>query len=863
MNPLALTIGELVGFLRLDDKDWTRGILKADKDLDGLRDKSTLAANALVSLALSMAKVGTAVPLISGAAASLGAMAGALGVVPAAGVAVGIAMKTAALGMQGFGDAMDNMADPEAFAESIKPLAPAAREAAVAVRGLVPAWKAVQQSVQEELFTGVGKTISMLGEIYLPILSNGLTDVARAFDNAHIGLRIFGLEAQTRADMASIFDNTATAVGNVGAATGSLLRIFRDLVVVGSDFLPNLTAGFEGSAKRAAEFVAAARESGRLHEWISTGLTTVWQLGQVFENVGAIIGAFFDAFDSAGAGSLAMLMDLTGQLRLFFESAEGQAGLRALATTLSTVAGVVTDVLMVALRELVPIIVELAPGFTELAVMLGGTMITALQAVGPLMQALAGFLADNVTWLGPLALGLYAAAKALGILAVAIRVINIALMMNPWVLIIAAVIAVVAVIVTYWDEIVAFLTQVWTKIQAVAKTVWNAITGAIADAIDGIKSAIAWLRSLPGMVGDWLSGLARAAGDRLAELLGWFSRLPGQILDALITLPGLLFQAFVDVHVWALRAVVDGLHWIVVQVALLPFRLIGALVDLGQLLWQLFTDGWALMLTAFVVGVEAVIDFVTALPGWIVDAVSALGGLLATWASEAWTWARTTVVDGVKAIVTFVAELPQRTISAIAGLGRRLWEWASNAWREALNGVIQVGGQIIEWVKALPGKILDAVVGFGRLLYQAGRDLLTGLIDGIVSMVTAVINEVISIGEDIINGISSALGIASPSKEMHKIGVFAGQGLAMGLASMTSAVTAAASDLSVAAVVPTQRQDIGFGLTTGGTAAGLGGLPAGTNIEALLKVGRIDMTEAISPREVSEDLAWRLQSIGG
>ncbi|MGH3862503.1 phage tail protein [Actinokineospora sp.] len=860
---MALTIGELVGYLRLDDKDWTRGILKADKDLEGLRSKSDAAAAAMVSLALSMAKVGTTVPLIASAATTVGAMAGALAVLPAAGIATAIAMKTAALGMQGFGEAMDNISDPAAFAESISTLTPAAREAAVAVRSLAPAWKAVQQSVQEELFAGVGDTIGMLGEVYMPILSSGLTDVARSFDNAHIGMRIFGLEAQTQADVASIFDATSTAVGNVGTATGSLLRIFRDLVVVGSEFLPDLTSGFSGAAERAADFVSAARESGRLHEWIATGLATLSQLGQLLQDIGAIIGTVFDAFDAAGAGTLTTLLNLTGQLREFFESAEGQSALVALATTLSTVASVVTDVVMVALHELVPIVIELAPAFAELAGIVGGALIDALQIAGPLLQVLAAFLADNVTWLAPLALGLFAAAKALGILAVAIRVVNVALMMNPWVLIIAAVIAVVMVIVTYWDEIVAFLSKVWNKIRAVAETVWGAITGAVEDAVAGIKTAIAWVAGLPGMIGEWFSGLVKAAGARLDELVGWFSRLPGQILDALLALPGLLFQAFVDVHVWALRAVVDGLHWIVVQVALLPFRLIGALINLGQLLWQLFTDGWALMLTAFVIGVQAVIDFVIGLPGRIVEAVSALGGLLATWAVEAWTWARTTVVDGVNAIVTFVAELPQRTISAIASLGRRLWEWASNAWREALNGVIQVGGQIVEWVKALPGKILDAVVGFGRLLYQAGRDLLAGLIDGIVSMVSAVINEVISIGQDILSGISSALGIASPSKEMHKIGVYAGRGLALGLASMASDVAAAAGDLSVAATIPTPRQDIGLGLAPAGATAGFGGLPGGASIDKLINVEHLDMTEAISPREVSEELAWRLESIGG
>src|SRR5690625_7374557 len=66
-------------------------------------------------------------------------------------------------------------------------------------------------------------------------------------------------------------------------------------------------------------------------------------------------------------------------------------------------------------------------------------------------------------------------------------------------------------------------------------------------------------------------------------------------------------------------------------------------------------------------------------------------------------------------------------------------------------------------------------------LFQIGKDIMQGLINEIGSMATAVWDKAKEIGSGITNGIKTVLGIGSPSKVLREVGVWTGEGLAIGL----------------------------------------------------------------------------------
>lgn len=82
-------------------------------------------------------------------------------------------------------------------------------------------------------------------------------------------------------------------------------------------------------------------------------------------------------------------------------------------------------------------------------------------------------------------------------------------------------------------------------------------------------------------------------------------------------------------------------------------------------------------------------------------------------------------------------------------------------------------------------KKLEAVFGFGDKMTAAGRDIAGALLDGIIDGITGnfgkVAKAVVGLGDGVIAGVKSTLGIHSPSKVMMRLGGYVGEGFTMGL----------------------------------------------------------------------------------
>lgn len=116
--------------------------------------------------------------------------------------------------------------------------------------------------------------------------------------------------------------------------------------------------------------------------------------------------------------------------------------------------------------------------------------------------------------------------------------------------------------------------------------------------------------------------------------------------------------------------------------------------------------------------------------------------------------------------------------------------------QRALDAVRNVGGKIVDWFKDLPDRIIRAIGDLGRLLYDTGRDIMQGLLDGIGSMVNELGDKIGSIGSSIKDGLGNALHIGSPSKDMRQLGVWAIEGLVMGLEDQQLAVKNAVAGIA-------------------------------------------------------------------
>jgi len=143
----------------------------------------------------------------------------------------------------------------------------------------------------------------------------------------------------------------------------------------GAAWLPKIANWTLDISLRFERWVAAARESGKLDQWIGKALTTLRQLWAILVNIGATINAVFSAGQVDGL--LGDLERLTGQARAWAESAEGQA---KMAAALSALRGVLSSV------------VDLMSGATSGSSALNGAWATVSATgtvFGHTMQALA------------------------------------------------------------------------------------------------------------------------------------------------------------------------------------------------------------------------------------------------------------------------------------------------------------------------------------------------------------------------------------------------------------------------------------------------------------------------------------------
>lgn len=118
----------------------------------------------------------------------------------------------------------------------------------------------------------------------------------------------------------------------------------------------------------------------------------------------------------------------------------------------------------------------------------------------------------------------------------------------------------------------------------------------------------------------------------------------------------------------------------------------------------------------------------------------------------------------------------------------------------------EVLDNIVAWFKDIPNKIVD----LKDKMLNIGEDLVKGLWNGIKDMTKWITGKLKGFAGDVLGGIKKFFGIASPSKEMAKIGKFLDEGLAQGIDKNKKIVTKATDEMSeeVVAIVEDVKKEL-------------------------------------------------------
>lgn len=367
-------------------------------------------------------------------------------------------------------------------------------------------------------------------------------------------------------------------------------------------------------------------------------------------------------------------------------------------------------------------------------------------------------------------------------------------------------------------------------------------SGSFQNFIEEAFTTLKDLGALTVALGHLLGALFGNASDEGHNFLQTLTDIVQQLADFFNSVEGQrALQDFAD-----LLPVVEALIAGTATALMFMASSFQATVEGAKIFWHWITEAWHAVVDFFtgvgdatsgaftsivdtVTGwVDAVVSFFTALPGRVWDALTSLPGLLVDAANTAFDNFFTAVGFGVGRFIRFMMDLPGQVwsiiqslwngavdltargiefiITQVSTLPGRMSAWVQQAWNFVVSAFRSGTEQASSFVTSLPGRVSDALVSLVNTLrswgsaaqswlYDTGRNIVQGMINGIVSMITSAIDTGKRAANDIIHGIKNGLGIKSPSKETFKIGVQTMEGYELGVRSRlpeTADTTAAA-----------------------------------------------------------------------
>ena len=423
----------------------------------------------------------------------------------------------------------------------------------------------------------------------------------------------------------------------------------------------------------------------------------------VVKNMANMMSAINKGFSQAGFGSIAQVLDsLKGSIN----------------STFQTIAPVVTSVTTVILKSL---------------------------------KGLFSFISQNRSWLAPLAVGVASFLGTIKVLTVGIKGVQAvikgfetvkaftsmiaegktaigmfknlaaAMSINPWVLLVAAIAAVVGVLIYFftqtktgralWQSFTTWLSGAWQGLVGIATTVWNTISNAVIACVNGIKAA--WTGISTFFIGLWTSITTNAS-------IIWNS-----LVTIVTTVVNLIqaawsgFSAFMD-SLWnGIVAVASGVwNGLVAVISGVWNTIVSVINGAISIVRSVISSGFN--------GAKAIVQ----------GAMNAMRGVI----SSIWNAIKGVFIAGVNFIRSVVHV-------DLSGQGRAIMNSFFNGLKSVWNSIKSFISHIAGWIKAHKGPI-----SYDRkLLIPAGRAIMEGLNSGLTEQFANVKSNVSTMAEMIAN----------------------------------------------------------------------------------------------------------------
>ena len=288
-------------------------------------------------------------------------------------------------------------------------------------------------------------------------------------------------------------------------------------------------------------------------------------------------------------------------------------------------------------------------------------------------------------------------------------------------------------------------------------TLKKLFTGDFKGALEGVKNLFSNLGETFGKIGDLAGTLIGALMPALASVGSWLftEGIPmvlGFIWDALKKLPGLLLSLgglLFDGLKLAFNFLVENGPMILATlwgwISGIGSTLIGLLGDLGGMLlgWLTTAFNW---LVENGPGILATLwGWISGIPGMLLGLLGNLGGMLLGWLTGAFNWLVENGPGILATLLGWVLTIPTLIVNGLIALGGLLFDGVKIAFGVIVTRGPEVLATVVGWVTGIPATLIAGLGAIGDKLFswaKAGFDLVKEkgpeLLAGLVGFFTSI-----------------------------------------------------------------------------------------------------------------------------
>lgn len=457
------------------------------------------------------------------------------------------------------------------------------------------------------------------------------------------------------------------------------------------------------------------------------------------------------------------------------------------------------------------------------------SFVQRLIALSPIIAGVLVVIGVLATALSKIGTALTAVSSLFGVFRTAItltvgvvRTLFTVLAANPFVALIAGVVAAVAALVYFftqtktgqaiWASFTAWLVNAWNVIKATAITVWTAIGTFFTTVWSGIVSVATtvWTTIATFLSTVW-TGILTVATTIWSPIKAFFTTIWSGVSSVTIsvwtTISTFLSGIWNGIKtiasgVWqGIKAVIAAVVLVIYSVVTGKFSLLKqTVVALWNALKSAAGTVWNGIKQVISAAVNAVKSVVTSVWNGIKSVTSSVWNGIKSVTSSVWNGIKSVISSVVKAISSAVKSAwntlksaTSSTFNAIKSVGtaafNRLKSSVISAAHAMVSRALSAWRSMVSGVRSVVSGIRSAFNVLRNInLVGIGRNIIQGLINGVRSGASALVGTLRNMARNAVRAAKSVLKIHSPSKVFYGIGGYVGQGFVNGIDSMQKQV---------------------------------------------------------------------------